>query len=37
VVAETTAPPWTLLFATVAAVITATGGMLSHSVVVVRE
>jgi pyruvate,water dikinase len=36
-VAETTAPPWTPLFATVAAVITATGGMLSHSAIVARE
>jgi pyruvate,water dikinase len=36
-VAETTAPPWPPLFATVAAVITATGGMLSHSAIVARE
>lgn len=36
-VAETTAPPWTPLFATVAAVITATGGLLSHSAIVARE
>jgi pyruvate,water dikinase len=36
-VAETTAPPWTPLFATVAAVITATGGILSHSAIVARE
>jgi phosphohistidine swiveling domain-containing protein len=36
-VAETTAPPWTPLFATVAAVVTDTGGILSHSAVVARE
>jgi pyruvate,water dikinase len=36
-VAETTAPPWTPLFATAAAVITDTGGILSHSAVVARE
>lgn len=36
-VAETTAPPWTPLFATVAAVVTDTGGVLSHSAVVARE
>jgi pyruvate,water dikinase len=36
-VAETTASPWTPLFATVAAVVTNTGGVLSHSAVVARE
>jgi phosphohistidine swiveling domain-containing protein len=36
-VAETTAPPWTPLFATAAAVITDTGGILSHCAVVARE
>ena len=36
-VAETTAPPWTPLFATAAAVVTATGGVLSHCAVVARE
>jgi pyruvate,water dikinase len=36
-VAETTAPPWTRLFATAAAVVTDTGGMLSHCAVVARE
>jgi phosphohistidine swiveling domain-containing protein len=36
-VAVTTAPPWTPLFATVAAVITDTGGVLSHCAVVARE
>jgi phosphohistidine swiveling domain-containing protein len=36
-IAETTAPPWTPLFATVAAVVTDTGGILSHSAVVARE
>jgi len=36
-VAETTAPPWTHLFATAAAVVTDTGGMLSHCAVVARE
>ncbi len=36
-VAETTAPPWTPLFATVAAVVTDTGGVLSHCAVVARE
>ena len=35
--AETTAPPWTPLFATVAAVVTDTGGILSHCAVVARE
>lgn len=36
-VAETTSPPWTPLFATVAAVVTDTGGILSHCAVVARE
>lgn len=36
-VAPTTAPPWTPLFATVAAVVTDTGGVLSHCAVVARE
>jgi phosphohistidine swiveling domain-containing protein len=36
-VAETTAPSWTPLFATVAAVVTDTGGVLSHCAVVARE
>ena len=36
-VAQTTAPPWTPLFATVAGVVTDTGGALSHCAVVARE
>jgi pyruvate,water dikinase len=36
-VAPTTAPPWTPIFATVAAVVTDTGGALSHCAVVARE
>jgi pyruvate,water dikinase len=36
-VAEATMPPWTPLFALVAAVVTDTGGVLSHSAVVARE
>ncbi|MEA2290392.1 MAG: rifampicin phosphotransferase, partial [Solirubrobacteraceae bacterium] len=36
-VAETTAPPWTPLFAVACAVVTETGGILSHSAVVARE
>jgi pyruvate,water dikinase len=36
-VARTTAPAWTPLFATVAAVVTDTGGALCHSAVVARE
>jgi pyruvate,water dikinase len=36
-VAETTAPSWTPLFATAAAVVTDTGGILSHCAVVARE
>ena len=36
-VTEFTAPPWTPLFATVAAVVTDAGGILSHCAVVARE
>ena len=36
-VAEATAPPWTPLFATAAAVVTDVGGVLSHCAVVARE
>jgi pyruvate,water dikinase len=36
-VAETTAPPWTPLFSIAAAVVTDTGGILSHCAVVARE
>jgi pyruvate,water dikinase len=36
-VTVSTAPPWTPLFATVAAVVTDTGGVLSHCAVVARE
>jgi phosphohistidine swiveling domain-containing protein len=36
-VAEFTAPPWTPLFATVSAVVTDAGGILSHCAVVARE
>jgi pyruvate,water dikinase len=36
-VTETTAPPWTPLFATAAAIVTDTGGVLSHCAVVARE
>ena len=36
-VTETTAPSWTPLFAKVAAVVTETGGILSHCAVVARE
>ena len=36
-VTETTAPPWTPLFATASAVVTDTGGVLSHCAVVARE
>jgi pyruvate,water dikinase len=36
-VAQTTSPPWTPLFATAAAVVTDTGGILSHAAVVARE
>jgi len=36
-VTETTAPPWTPLFARAAAIVTDAGGMLSHCAVVARE
>jgi pyruvate,water dikinase len=36
-VCETTSPPWTSLFATAAAVVTDTGGILSHCAIVARE
>ena len=36
-VAPTTAPPWTPLFARAAAIVTDTGGVLSHCAVVARE
>ncbi|MGH2634067.1 MAG: PEP-utilizing enzyme, partial [Tepidiformaceae bacterium] len=36
-VAPTTSPPWTMLFASAAAVVTDTGGVLSHCAVVARE
>jgi rifampicin phosphotransferase len=36
-VAETTAPPWTPLFATAGGIVTDTGGILSHCAVVARE
>ncbi|MGH8999392.1 MAG: PEP-utilizing enzyme [Acidimicrobiia bacterium] len=36
-VAETTTPPWTALFAVAAGVVTDTGGVLSHCAVVARE
>jgi pyruvate,water dikinase len=36
-VAETTSPPWTPLFAVASAVVTDTGGVLSHCAVVARE
>jgi pyruvate,water dikinase len=36
-VTETTAPPWTPLFGTAAAVVTDAGGILSHCAVVARE
>ncbi len=36
-VAETTAPPWTPFFAIASAVVTETGGVLSHCAVVARE
>ncbi|HSD79819.1 MAG TPA: PEP-utilizing enzyme [Solirubrobacteraceae bacterium] len=36
-VAQTTAPPWTPLFGVAAAVVTDTGGILSHCAVVARE
>lgn len=36
-VADTTSPPWTPLFATVGGLVTDSGGVLSHSAVVARE
>ena len=36
-VTASTEPPWTPLFATAAAIVTDTGGVLSHSAVVARE
>jgi phosphohistidine swiveling domain-containing protein len=36
-VAKSTLPPWTPLFATASAIVTDTGGVLSHSAVVARE
>jgi phosphoenolpyruvate synthase/pyruvate phosphate dikinase len=36
-VVDTTAPPWTPLFATAAAVVSDTGGILSHCAVIARE
>ncbi len=36
-VCPSTAPPWTPLFAIAAAVVTDSGGMLSHSAIVARE
>jgi pyruvate,water dikinase len=36
-VAETTMPPWTPLFGTAAAVVTDTGGVLSHCAIIARE
>ncbi|MBI2864118.1 MAG: hypothetical protein HYX94_06100 [Chloroflexi bacterium] len=36
-IAETTLPPWVPLFATAAAVVTDSGGILSHSAIVARE
>lgn len=36
-VADTTAPPWTSLFATVGGLVTNSGGVLSHAAVVARE
>ena len=36
-VCKTTAPPWTPLFALAAAVVTETGGVLSHSAICARE
>lgn len=36
-VAETTSPPWTPLFATAGGIVTDTGGILSHCAVVARE
>jgi pyruvate,water dikinase len=36
-VADTTSPPWTLLFATAGGLVTNSGGILSHSAVIARE
>lgn len=36
-VTETTAPPWTPLFAIIAAIVTDTGGVLSHAAILARE
>jgi pyruvate,water dikinase len=36
-VCEMTLPPWSVLFATIGAVVTDTGGILSHSATVARE
>jgi pyruvate,water dikinase len=36
-VCETTLPPWTPLFATIAGVVADTGGVLSHCAIVARE
>ena len=36
-VAATTSPPWTILFATAGGLVTDSGGILSHSAVVARE
>jgi pyruvate,water dikinase len=36
-VTETTAPPWTPLFATAGGIVTDAGGILSHCAVVARE
>ncbi len=36
-IAEATTPPWTPLFTTAAAVVTDTGGVLSHCAIVARE
>ncbi|MSP12896.1 MAG: hypothetical protein EXR62_08055 [Chloroflexi bacterium] len=36
-IAETTSPPWTSMFATAAAIVTDVGGILSHCAIVARE
>ncbi|MGF1527701.1 MAG: PEP-utilizing enzyme, partial [Candidatus Competibacterales bacterium] len=36
-VADTTSPPWTALFASLAGLVTDTGGVLSHAAIVARE
>jgi pyruvate,water dikinase len=36
-ICETTAPPWSPLFATAAAVVTDAGGVLSHCAILARE